>query len=157
LPDHVEPAESPVSRPDLVERYPLILNTGVRTPTYWNSNGHPLSTLRRLLPEPLVEMHRDTAKARGIEDRAMAFVKTPHGELKMRVHLSDRIRPDVVSVPHGWWQPGDEGPDFGIFDICANVLLSSNLDNCDPILGSTPLKAVMCEVRPAHCEVEPQH
>lgn len=156
LPEHVEPAESSVSRPDLAEQYPLILLTGVRTPQYWNSNGHPLSSLRRLLPEPLVEMHRDTAKARGLEDRALAVVKTPNGQLKMRVHLTDRIRPDVVSVPHGWWQPGDAGPDFGIFDICANVLLGSDLEACDPILGSTPLKAVMCDVRPARPETQPQ-
>jgi anaerobic selenocysteine-containing dehydrogenase len=64
LPGHVEPAESPLSRPDLADKYPLVLNTGARTPMYWNSNGHPLSTLRRLLPEPLIEMHRDTANAR---------------------------------------------------------------------------------------------
>jgi len=149
LPGHVEPAESPVSRPDLARKYPLILNTGVRTPTYWNSNGHPLSTLRRLMPEPLIEMHRDAAKARGIVDRARVWVETPHGKLKMRVHLSDRIRADVVSVPHGWWQPGDEGPDLGIFDLCSNVLLGSEQDACDPILGSSPLKAMLCEVSAA--------
>jgi anaerobic selenocysteine-containing dehydrogenase len=149
LPVHVEPAESPISRPDLAEKFPLILNTGVRSPTYWNSNGHPLSTLRRLLPEPLVEIHRDTATNRGIADRSLAWVETPHGKLKMRVHHSDRTRPDVVSVPHGWWQPADAGPDFAIFDICSNVLLGSDPDNCDPILGSSPLKAMLCEIRPA--------
>jgi anaerobic selenocysteine-containing dehydrogenase len=68
----------------------------------------------------------------------------------MRVHLTDRIRPDVVSLPHGWWQPEEQGPDFGIFDVCANVLLGSDQDACDPILGSSPLKAMLCEVRPAH-------
>jgi anaerobic selenocysteine-containing dehydrogenase len=148
LPGHVEPAESPLSRPDLAEKYPLVLNTGVRTPMYWNSNGHPLSTLRRLLPEPLIEMHRETANARGIEDRAFAWVETPHGKLKMRVHLTDRIRTDVVSIPHGWWQPADRGPDFGIFDVCANILLGSDQDACDPILGSSPLKAMLCQVSP---------
>jgi thiosulfate reductase / polysulfide reductase chain A len=149
LPGHVEPAESPVSRPDLARKFPLILNTGVRTPTYWNSNGHPLSSLRRLLPEPIIEIHRDTAYARGINDRSFAWVETPHGKLKMRVRCTDRVRPDVVSIPHGWWEPEYGGPDFGIFEKCANVLLGSDLDHCDPILGSSPLKAVLCEVRPA--------
>jgi anaerobic selenocysteine-containing dehydrogenase len=149
LPVHVEPAESPISRPDLAERFPLILNTGVRSPTYWNSNGHPLPTLRRLLPEPLVEIHHTTAIARGIADRSFAWVETLHGALKMRVHHSDRTRPDVVSVPHGWWQPAGAGPDFAIFDICSNVLLGSDPGDCDPILGSSPLKAMLCEIRPA--------
>ena len=149
LPGHVEPAESPVSRPDLAEKYPLILNTGVRTPTYWNSNGHPLSSLRRLLPEPTIEMHRDAGAARGIADRSFAYVETRHGRLRIRVHLTDRVRPDVVSVPHGWWEPEGEGPDFSIFETCANVLIGSDPDECDPILGSTPLKALLCEVYPA--------
>jgi len=101
----------------------------------------------------LIEMHRDTANARGIEDRAFAWVETPHGKLKMRVHLTDRIRTDVVSIPHGWWQPADQGPDFGIFDVCANVLLGSDLDACDPILGSSPLKAMLCQV--SRCAPDP--
>ena len=67
----------------------------------------------------------------------------------MRVHCIDRVRRDVVSIPHGWWEPASAGPDFGIFETCANVLLGSDLDDCDPILGSSPLKAVLREVRPA--------
>jgi anaerobic selenocysteine-containing dehydrogenase len=149
LPAYEEPAESPISTPELAKDYPLVLLTGVRTPTYWNSNGHPLSTLRRLQPEPLVEMHPDAARSRGIENRSEVWVENNHGRLKMRVNFSEKIRPDVVSVPHGWWQPSAPGPDFGIFDICASVLLGTNLDDCDPILGSSPLKAVLCNVRPA--------
>jgi anaerobic selenocysteine-containing dehydrogenase len=146
LPIYEEPAESPVSTPALHQLYPLILNTGVRTPTYWNSNGHPLSTLRRLNPEPLLEIHPDTAKVRGLEDRAMAWVVTRHGRVRLRVRLSRRTRPDTVSVPHGWWLPDAPGPDFGIFETCSNVLLGNDPDDCDPILGSSPLKAVLCDV-----------
>jgi anaerobic selenocysteine-containing dehydrogenase len=105
--------------------------------------------LRRLTPEPLIEIHPDTAKARGIADRSLAWVETPYGKLKMRVHHSERTRADVVSVPHGWWQPAGEGPDFAIFETCANVLLGSDPDDCDPILGSSPLKAMLCEMRSA--------
>lgn len=148
LPGHVEPSQSPVSRPDLARRFPLILNTGVRTPTYWNSNGHPLSSLRRLLPEPLMEMHRETAASRGIKDRDFAWVETVHGRLRMRVHVTERSRQDVVSIPHGWWEPNSMGPDFSIFETCANVLIGNDLEDCDPILGSSPLKALLCEVHP---------
>ncbi len=146
LPVYEEPAESPVSTPGLHQLYPLILNTGVRTPTYWNSNGHPLSTLRRLNPEPLLEIHPETAAARGLADKEMAWVVTRHGRMRLRVKLSDRTRADTVSVPHGWWLPDAEGPDFGIFQTCSNVLLGNDPADCDPILGSSPLKALLCDV-----------
>ncbi len=46
----------------------------------------------------------------------------------------------------GWWLPDAAGPDFGIFETCSNILLGNDPDDCDPILGSSPLKAVLCDV-----------
>jgi anaerobic selenocysteine-containing dehydrogenase len=40
LPKYTELPESPVSRPDLAERYPYILNAGFRTPTFFHSANH---------------------------------------------------------------------------------------------------------------------
>jgi thiosulfate reductase / polysulfide reductase chain A len=55
----------------------------------------------------------------------------------------------VVSVPHGWWRPEDPGPDHGLMEVCSNVLTSDDDDRCDPILGSSPLKALLCRIYPA--------
>lgn len=149
LPAHVEPAESPLRTPALHARFPLILNTGVRSPFYWNSNGHPLPTLRRLQPEPLLEIHPDTAAAHGLVERGYGWVETPAGRLRLRVRLSARCHPKVVSVPHGWWQPDAPAPDHGLFELCANVLTDDDPDRCDVVLGSSPLKALLCRVYPA--------
>ncbi|MEV5408773.1 molybdopterin-dependent oxidoreductase [Thermopolyspora sp. NPDC052614] len=149
LPSHVEPARSPVSTPDLHADYPLILSTGVRQPMYWNSNGHPLPTLRRLQREPVLEIHEDTAARYGLVHKGRAWVETPAGRLRMRVRCTTTTHPQVVSIPHGWWRPEAPGPDHDIFHVCANVLIDDDLDQCDPILGSSPLKALLCRVLPA--------
>ena len=67
LPDHVEPPESPVSTPERYKDYPLILNTGAKQPMYWHSQGRQLRSLRRLSPEPLVELNDKTAAELGIK------------------------------------------------------------------------------------------
>src|SRR5258708_39407000 len=69
LPSHIEPPESPVRTPELFAQFPLILNTGVRSPFYWNSNGHPLPLLRGQQPEPLLEIHPETAAAFKLTDK----------------------------------------------------------------------------------------
>jgi anaerobic selenocysteine-containing dehydrogenase len=152
LPAHIEPEESPLSVPEVWSEYPLILNTGVRTPMYWNSNGHPLPSLRRLQPEPLLEIHPATAARYGLVNRGYAWVETRRGRLRYAVRCSNRTREDVVSVPHGWWQASSPDDDAGVFEVCSNVLTSDDPDACDPVLGSSPLKCLLCRVYPAPTE-----
>ena len=149
LPFFEEPRESHLSRPDLADRFPLILNTGVRTPMYWGSNGHPLASLRRQMPEPLMEVHGETAQALGLANNAMALIETPQGHMRMRVRWSDRTRRDVVSVPHGWWEPTAAAPYRGIRELCTNMLTDDDPANCDRVIGASPLKALMCRISPA--------
>jgi anaerobic selenocysteine-containing dehydrogenase len=49
----------------------------------------------------LVEINPDTAKKYRFSEGSRAVVKTPKGELKVRVHLSHGIAPDLVAVPRG--------------------------------------------------------
>src|SRR6266404_154793 len=149
LPAHVEPNESPVSSPEVYKEYPLILNTGVKQPMYWHSMGRQVPSLRRLQPEPLLEIHPNTAAKYGLVDKAYAWIETRRGKLRMRVNCSPRTNPAVASVPHGWWLPEWTGPDHGIFEVCSNVLTDDDPDNCDVALGSSPLKGLLCKVYPA--------
>jgi hypothetical protein len=36
-----------------------------------------------------------------------------------------------------------------VFEVCSNVLVDDELDNCDVVLGSSPLKAMLCRVAKA--------
>jgi anaerobic selenocysteine-containing dehydrogenase len=40
LPTYIEPPESPLSSPELIKEYPLILITGARYMEYYHSQGH---------------------------------------------------------------------------------------------------------------------
>ncbi|MEA2968678.1 MAG: hypothetical protein QOE78_1939, partial [Alphaproteobacteria bacterium] len=146
LPAHVEPPESPVSTPDRWKDYPLILNTGAKQPMFWHSQGRQLPALRSLNTEPFAEMHIDTAAKLGIKKDDYIWIETVRGKLRMRVTLNNLTHEKVVTIPHGWWLPEAPGPDHGVFEVCSNVLVDDDLDNCDIALGSSPLKAMLCRI-----------
>lgn len=146
LPAHVEPAESPVSTPELYKEYPLLLITGVKQPMYYHSQGRQIPSLRDLAPEPLVEIHTQTAASLGIAAGDFAWVQTPRGKLRLKVRTHDRIHPGVVTVPHGWWLAERPGPEHGVLELCANVLTDDDPDNCDIAFGGSPLKGMLCRV-----------
>jgi len=146
LPSHVEPAESPVSTPERFRDYPLLLITGAKQTQYYHSQGRQIRSLRKLAPEPLLEMHRDTAAALGIAAGEFAWVETVRGKMRLKVRTHDKMHPKVVAVPHGWWLPEDRGPDHGVLEVCANVLTDDDPENCDVVFGGSPLKGLLCRV-----------
>jgi anaerobic selenocysteine-containing dehydrogenase len=149
LPAHVEPPESPISTPERWKDYPLILNTGAKQPMYWHSQGRQLKALRSLNTEPLCEMHVGTAAKLGIKQNDYVWIETVRGKLRMKVTLNEATHEKVVTIPHGWWLPEAPGPDHGVFEVCSNVLVDDDLDSCDVVLGSSPLKAMLCRVSKA--------
>ncbi len=146
LPAHVEPPEGPISTPERYQDYPLILNTGAKQPMYWHSQGRQLKALRSLNPEPLAEIHVKTAERFGIKKNDYVWIETVRGKLRMKVNLTDQCHEKVVTIPHGWWLPEAPGPDRGVFEVCSNVLVDDDPDNCDVALGSSPLKAMLCRI-----------
>jgi thiosulfate reductase/polysulfide reductase chain A len=53
-------------------------------------------------------MYPDTASKLGIQDLGYAWVESPVGKIKVKVHLTEGIRSDCVAVDHGFghWSPG---------------------------------------------------
>jgi anaerobic selenocysteine-containing dehydrogenase len=68
LPHHIEPPESPISTPDLAKEYPLILITGGKNIVYFHSEGRQITALRKMMPEPIIEVHPETARKLGINE-----------------------------------------------------------------------------------------
>ena len=54
LPEYIEPALSPVSRPDVAADFPLVL-TNAKNTTFVHSQHRSLTSLRKALPEPSAE------------------------------------------------------------------------------------------------------
>jgi len=148
LPTFVEPPESPVSTPELMEDYPLILFTGGRYIGYFHSEGRQISQLRKLVPDPEIEIHPHTAKTMAIKDGDWVWVETPsiRGErVKFKAKLTNNIHPKMAHAPHGWWFPEKPPPEHGCFDSNINVILSDTGPR-EEICGSVATRGTLCKI-----------
>ncbi len=145
LPYYEEPPESPLSTPEVAEDYPYVLTTGGRISVYFNSEHRQLPLCRRGHPEPLAEIHPDTAAEHGIEDGDWMWIETRRGRIKQKAKVTDRIEPRVIHCEHGWWFPERKGPDYGIWESNANVL-TDNRAPFDPQMGTYQLRGLLCNV-----------
>lgn len=144
LPYFVEPPESPYSTPDLFKTYPLIITTGSRTMPYFHTEGRQIKRLRKLNPDPLVEIHPVTAKSLGIEEGDWVNIESPRGRIKQRARLTDGTHPSVVHASHGWWFPEKGPPEYGFKE--SNVNLLTGRMPCDPHTGSESWRSFLCKV-----------
>jgi anaerobic selenocysteine-containing dehydrogenase len=148
LPTFVEPPLSPRSRPDLASAYPLVL-TCAKSLRYCESQHRQIAELRRAAPDPQVEVHPDTAAARGISAGDWVRISTPYGAVRARAKLSTGIDPGVVCAQHGWSQGCDEldlptSDPFEPDGINLNLVLRQTPS--DPVSGSSPLRASLCDI-----------
>ncbi|MFH1294130.1 MAG: molybdopterin-dependent oxidoreductase [Pseudomonadota bacterium] len=152
LPKYTEIPESPVSRPDLLEDYPYILNAGLRTPTFFHSANRMIPWLREIRPDPIVEIHPETAKKHGIEEGDWVYITSPRGRAKERAKLNDGIDPQVIVAEHGWWFPEVKDPGHGWDTANINILTDNSHESMDPVMGATNLRVLLCNISP--CGVE---
>ena len=152
LPKYTEIPESPVSRPDLLEDYPYILNAGLRTPTFFHSANRNIPWLREIRPDPIVEIHPETAAKHGIEEGDWVYITSPRGRAKERAKLNDGIDPQVIVAEHGWWFPEVKDPGHGWDTANINVLTDNSHESMDPVMGATNLRVLLCNISP--CEAE---
>jgi len=147
LPYYEEPPESPLTRPDVAADYPLVLTTGARIPFYFNSEHRQLAKLRKAHPDPIAEIHPQTAAAHGIKNGAWMWIETRRGRMKQRAKLTAGIDPRVIAAQHGWWFPEEAAPDYGVWRSNVN-LLTDNQPPYDPAMGTYQLRALLCRVAP---------
>jgi anaerobic selenocysteine-containing dehydrogenase len=148
VPEFREPLMSPRSRPDLAERYSLTLTTAKAT-WFCESQHRALPTLRRLARDPEIELHPETARARGIKAGDWVRIETPNGSVRARAKFNDTLAADVVCGQHGWWQACAEigAPGYDPFGPSgANLNLIIRHEPSDPISGSVPLREYICNI-----------
>jgi anaerobic selenocysteine-containing dehydrogenase len=148
LPQFQEPPESPVSRPDLLKEYPYILITGMRPTAFFHSEHRQIPWLRELLPEPLVEIHPETAEREGIKEGNWVIVESPRGRCLQRAKLTLGIDPRVIGAQHAWWFPEKSSPEHGWRGSNINLLTDNDPLTCDPAMGATNLRVLLCRVSP---------
>ena len=149
LPDFEEPRMSPVARPDLVTRFPLVL-TNAKPPLFCQTQHRALPSLRRRARHPEVERHPAAARSRGIVNGDWVQIETPEGEVRARARLNDSLDPRVVSGQHGWWQACPElgEPEYDPFGPTgANLNRIAGATVLDPVSGTASHRAYLCEVQ----------
>jgi thiosulfate reductase / polysulfide reductase chain A len=60
--------------------------------------------LHELCPENRLWIHRREAESRHIGEGDWVVVRSPIGSVRVRAHVTERIRPDCVHLPHGFGQ-----------------------------------------------------
>jgi anaerobic selenocysteine-containing dehydrogenase len=135
LPIYEEPAESPLSTPELASDYPLVLTSGGRSRNFTHSQHRNVAWLRALEPHPRIQIHPDDAAVRGIADADAVLVSSPRGEVIFRAWVTDVVAPGVVHAFHGW--------------AAANVNELTNDRTLDPISGFPAFKSSLCQLRKA--------
>jgi len=132
IPRHIEPSKSPISSPELFRKYPVILTTGARIPEYTHTQMRGVPSLEKTAPEPLAEIHPETAAKYGINDGDMMKVETTKGAIEIKARTTDALHQDVLSIPHGWAK--------------ANSNQLTELEPRDPVTGYTEMKALLCRI-----------
>jgi thiosulfate reductase/polysulfide reductase chain A len=148
LPVYHEPPESPLSTPELLPEYPLILITGGRHVCHFNTEARQIPRLRKLDPEPRIDIHPDTARETGVKEGDWVWLETPQvkGErVKFKARISEVVRPGVVHAPHGWWFPEKPGPEHGCFESNVNVVLTGDPPR-EAICGSVRTRGTLCRI-----------
>jgi len=118
---------------DLSERYPFTLITGSRTIAFSQSRHRNIPRLRKLVPEPVVEINPAPARALGITSGETMALESPRGSITLKAVVTPDIHPGVLSIQHGWEEAN------------ANILTAN--EPHDPISGYPAFKTIPCRVR----------
>jgi len=149
LPKYQEPSETLVSNPELAKEYPLTLLTGGRFNYMYHSEWRQIDSVRRRHPDPILQIHPDTAQKLGIKAGDWVWIETLRGRMRQKAQLFDGIEPNVVHGEHGWWLPelpGEEPWLHGVWEVNINVLTDDDPDICSPLTCAFPLRTALCKV-----------
>ncbi len=142
-----EPPFTPISQPELHKQYPLILSTGRRSPAYFHAEHRNIPWLREIEPDPLIEIHPDTAHELGIGNGEWVWVENWLGRCKLRAKVTLVVPPWMVMATHGWWFPeraGEEPSLFGVWESNVNQLIPMGFQGKDGL--GAPIKHLLCKV-----------
>jgi assimilatory nitrate reductase catalytic subunit len=130
---HGVPYRDPAELTDA--EYPMILTTGRVVSQYLSgTQTRRIGKLVEQYPEPLLEIHPQTAARYGIKERELVRVSTRRGSAEFPAQLVETIREDTLFVPYHW--PGRKS---------VNQLTSGHLD---PVSKIPEFKVCACKLEP---------
>jgi anaerobic selenocysteine-containing dehydrogenase len=136
LPTYLEPQRSPLSTPELLDKYPLVLSTGNRNMYYTHGQFRKVEALKEKNPEAKAEIGPKTAVKYGIKEGNDILIETNRGIVRMKASVDERVAEGVVLIPHGW--PGKANANILTDTLCR-----------EPIMGYPEMKSLLCSIRKA--------
>lgn len=127
--------------------YPLIV-ISAKSRYFLLSSYRWVKKLREKRPDPLVEIHPETAAKYGIKDGDNVLIETKYGSIIQRASVTDIIHPGVVSAALGWWFPeGDQAKQYDWQKSNFNMLTS--MGKLGREFGTPNLKNLPCRISKA--------
>jgi anaerobic selenocysteine-containing dehydrogenase len=146
VPDYIEPSIPEEIR----KKYTLTNISGVRVMPYHHSEFRHVNEFRRRHPDPIVEIHFDTARKKGIVDGDWVFIETPLGRIRQKARLSNSFHPRFIVTQHAWWFPENDAKEpslYGLWESNINVTTDDDPEICDPLSGGWPFKGQLMRCR----------
>jgi anaerobic selenocysteine-containing dehydrogenase len=129
--------------PQTTLEYPLVA-TSRKNPYFFHSANRQISRLRKKHPDPIVEVHPQTARILGLSEGEWVRIITIKGRIEQKIHCTDDIDPGVVFLDYGWWFPEKEEFLFDWDRSNLNILTSAEPFNS--VLGTPNLRAFPCRL-----------
>src|SRR6185436_8885872 len=102
-------------------RYPLRLGSA-KTVAFCHSQHRNIASLRRLVPDPTVEISPADAAARSITHGDWVRIETKAGSFVARAIVVQGLAVGAVFGQHGWWAEGAGGtPSDASRPLAANI------------------------------------
>lgn len=137
LPAYHEPAGEPlISKSGDRQKFTL-LGTSRKPALFVHTNFRNIKTLTQRYPEPLVWMHPQDARQRGIHDGDGVEVISPRGQIMLGTKLSEDTKSGLVMIDFGWGNPTDRK---------ASINILTDDEFWEPVSGATPNRMFSCEV-----------
>ncbi len=86
-----------------------------------------------MAPDPMFEIHPDTALKYGLSEGDMSEIETSGGKIQLKARLTPKIRPDTIHIPQGWEE--------------ANANELTGFESADPVSGFPNLKSLRCRIQ----------
>ena len=119
-----------------------------RLPGFFHTENRQLPWMRELHPDPVVEIHPDTAAKEGIRQGDWVIIESPRGKVRQRAKLFAGMDPRIISAEHGWWFPENKDPGHGWDESNINILTDNAYESCDPAMGATSVRTLLCKIYP---------
>ena len=146
----------PYARPDVDDEaaYPLQMLTGSRVLEFMGSTMRQSKKMSARHPEPLVEIHPETAAEYGLADGDWVEIARPEGAIRQRAFVTETIRPGTINLAGYWWDPkrGPTADLSGVWEANGNAITPYD-PKLSSFVGDQPLRGMRCSIRPVNAPV----